>query len=59
LIDERLNFIGRTFLEQESQNDSNRLLSHAAINTDFGDKTIEKFVHCPTPSAALIGGLPQ
>ena len=57
LVDERLNLVGRTFLEKESQNDSNRFLGHAPIDANLGDETIEKFVHGPTPSAALIGGL--
>src|SRR4029079_9223823 len=59
LVDERLHLVGRTFLEKEGQNDSNRFLGHAPIHTNLGDKTIEKFVHGPTPSAALIGGLTQ
>ena len=57
LVDERSNFVGRTFLEKESQNDSNCFLGHTPVDADLGDKTIEKFVHGPTPSAALIGGL--
>src|SRR4029079_4176231 len=41
------------------QDDPNRFLSHAPIHADLADETIEKFVHGPTPSTALIGGLLQ
>jgi hypothetical protein len=48
-----LNFVGRTFLEKESQNDTDRFLGHPPIHANLGDETIEKIVHGPLPSAAL------
>jgi hypothetical protein len=40
-----LNLVGRTFFEQEGQNDSNCFLGHGPIDANVGDKSIEQFIH--------------
>jgi hypothetical protein len=59
LVDERSNLAGRAVLEKESQNDPDRLFSHAPIDADVRDKPIEKFIHHPTPSTALTADWPN
>jgi hypothetical protein len=44
-----LNLVGRAILKKESQNDSDRFFGHDSIDANVRDKSIEKFVHHPTP----------
>ena len=57
LIDERLNLVGRTFLEQEGQDDPHRLFGNRPVDADVGDETPDKFVHGPTSPDRTTGGL--
>ncbi len=43
--DQRLNLVGRTFLEKEGQDDPYCFLGHGPINANIGDETIEQFIH--------------
>ena len=55
-VDERFHLVRGAFLEEEFEDNADRLFRRIALDTDIGDETRDQFVHVPLTRPALAAG---
>ena len=55
-VEQRLDLVGGRFLDEECQDDTDRLLGDIAVDAEFGDKSPDKFVHVFDRPSRTDGG---